>query len=157
LSVVPGRESFLFNFKKLNRKNKRYAHKQWVTDDGQKAVQLIGLSDIAKLWAGAPAPGGSPIEGLLSFTPLIIMFVIFYFLLIRPQQKRQKEIRDMLANLKKGDKVITTGGLYGTIVGLNDSYVQLRIADQVKVKVSRNAIAGFQNEAGNNGEGSTSE
>ncbi|HWP46480.1 MAG TPA: preprotein translocase subunit YajC [Candidatus Limnocylindrales bacterium] len=120
-------------------------------------MQLIGLSDIAKLLAGAPAPGGSPIEGLLSFTPLIIMFVIFYFLLIRPQQKRQKEIRDMLANLKKGDKVITTGGLYGTIVGLNDSYVQLRIADQVKVKVSRNAIAGFQNEASNNGEGSTSE
>jgi preprotein translocase subunit YajC len=120
-------------------------------------VQAIGLSDIAKLLTGAPAPGASPIEGLLSFVPLIVMFVIFYFLLIRPQQKRQREIKEMIDNLKKGDRVITTGGLYGTIVGLNDSYVQLKIADQVKVKVSRNAIAGFQNEASNNGEGSTSE
>jgi len=115
------------------------------------------LLNIAKLLAGAPTPGGSPIEGLVSFVPLLVMFVIFYLLLIRPQQKRQKEVRDMINNLKKGDRVITTGGLYGTIVGLNDSYVQLKIADQVKVKISRSAIAGLQNETSDNGEGYSSD
>lgn len=119
------------------------------------SMQNIGLSEWARLLAGAPAPGGSPIEGLISFLPLLLMFVIFYFLLIRPQQKRQKELKDVVNNLKKGDKVITTGGLYGTIVGLNNSYIQLKIADQVKVKVSRSAIAGLQDESAYNGEGST--
>lgn len=118
-------------------------------------MQNIGLSNIARLLAGAPGPGGSPAESLLSFLPLFIMFAIFYFLLIRPQQKRQREMKEMIENLKKGDRVITTGGLYGTIVGLNDSYVQLKIADQVKVKVSRSAIAGLQSNS--DGEGYTSE
>jgi preprotein translocase subunit YajC len=72
---------------------------------------------------------------------------IFYVLLIMPQQKRQKKLQQMLAELKVGDKVITTGGIYGTVVGLEDSAVQLRIADQVRIKVSRVAIAGLQPES----------
>jgi len=72
---------------------------------------------------------------------------IFYVLLILPQQKRQKKLQELLAGLKSGDKVITTGGIYGTVVGLEDNAVQLRIADQVKIKVSRAAIAGLQPEA----------
>jgi preprotein translocase subunit YajC len=80
------------------------------------------------------------------FLPLILIMVIFYFLMIMPAQRRQKKVAEMLKNLKTGDKVITNGGIYGTIVGLEDEAVQLRIAEQVKVKVSRSAIAGLQAE-----------
>jgi preprotein translocase subunit YajC len=79
--------------------------------------------------------------------PLILIMVIFYFLMILPAQRRQKKTNQMLRNLKNGDKVITNGGIYGTIVGLEDDAVQLRIADQVKIKVSRSAVAGLQPES----------
>jgi preprotein translocase subunit YajC len=72
--------------------------------------------------------------------------VIFYFLMILPAQRRQKKVTDMLKALKTGDKVITNGGIYGTIVGLEDEAVQLRVAEQVKMKVARSAIAGLQAE-----------
>lgn len=72
--------------------------------------------------------------------------VIFYFLMILPAQRRQKKVTQMLSELKNGDKVITNGGIYGTIVGLEDDSVQLRIAEQVKIKISRSAIAGLQAE-----------
>ena len=84
--------------------------------------------------------------GLISFLPLVLIMVIFYVLLILPAQRRQKKTQAMLIALKTGDKVVTTGGLYGTIVGLDGEAVQLRIADQVKVKVARSAIAGVQPE-----------
>ena len=90
---------------------------------------------------------GGP-AGLLA-SPIVMMVVvmgIFYFLLILPQQRRQKQTREMLAALKAGDKIITSGGIYGTIVGLEGDAVQLRIADQVKIKVARSAIAGVQPE-----------
>ena len=88
------------------------------------------------------APGQG--SGLVMF----LIMVIFYFLMILPAQRRQKKVTDMLKALKNGDKVITNGGIYGTIVGLDDSddSVQLRIAEQVKMKVARNAIAGLQQE-----------
>jgi len=73
--------------------------------------------------------------------------VIFYFLMILPQQRRQKKVAEMLRNLKNGDKVVTNGGIYGTIVGLEDDAVQLRVAEQVKIKVSRAAIAAIQAES----------
>jgi preprotein translocase subunit YajC len=72
--------------------------------------------------------------------------VIFYFLMILPAQRRQKKVTEMLKALKTGDKVITNGGIYGTIVGLEDEAVQLRVAEQVKMKVARSAIAGPQAE-----------
>lgn len=78
--------------------------------------------------------------------PLLLIVVIFYLLLILPMQKRQKKTAEMLRALKNGDKVITTGGIYGTIAGLDDGTVQLRITDQVKIRVARNAIAGLQPE-----------
>lgn len=84
--------------------------------------------------------------GLGLFLPLLILIPIFYVLMILPAQRRQKKVNQMLAALKNGDKVITNGGIYGTIVGLENDAVQLRIADQVKIKVSRNAIAGLQAE-----------
>jgi preprotein translocase subunit YajC len=83
-------------------------------------------------------------SGIALFLPLILIMVIFYFLMIMPAQRRQKKVAEMLRNLKTGDKVLTNGGIYGTIVGLDDDSVQLRIAEQVKIKVSRAAIAGLQ-------------
>jgi preprotein translocase subunit YajC len=80
------------------------------------------------------------------FLPLILIMVIFYFLMILPAQRRQKKTTQMLKSLKTGDKVITNGGIYGTIVGLDDEAVQLRIAEQVKIKVTRSAVAGLQPE-----------
>jgi preprotein translocase subunit YajC len=85
-------------------------------------------------------------SGIALFLPLILIMVIFYFLMIMPAQRRQKKVAEMLRNLKTGDRVITNGGIYGTIAGLDDDSVQLRIAEQVKIKVSRAAIAGLQAE-----------
>jgi preprotein translocase subunit YajC len=84
--------------------------------------------------------------GLLTFLPLVVIMVIFYVMLILPAQRRQKKTNEMLGALKSGDKVLTSGGIYGTIVGLETDAVQLRIADQVKVKVARSAITGMQPE-----------
>src|ERR1700731_1934718 len=86
---------------------------------------------------------GQP-SGFALFLPLILIMVIFYFLMIMPAQRRQKKVAQMLKELKTGDKVITNGGIFGTIAGLEDDAVQLRIAEQVKIKVSRSAIAGLQ-------------
>ena len=78
-----------------------------------------------------------------ALVPLVLMFVIFYFLLIRPQQQKQKKHRQMLATIKKGDVVITSGGLHGKVTGLTDTAVTLEIAEKVRVKVSRSYIAGM--------------
>jgi preprotein translocase subunit YajC len=85
--------------------------------------------------------------GLMAFLPLIVIMGIFYVLLILPAQRRQKTTQEMINALKNGDKVIINGGLYGTIVGLEGDTVQLRIADQVKVKVLRSAVSGLQPES----------
>jgi preprotein translocase subunit YajC len=82
--------------------------------------------------------------GLMAFLPLVIIMGIFYVLLILPAQRRQKKTQEMINALKNGDKVVTSGGLFGTIVGLEGDSVQLRIADQVKVKVLRSAVTGLQ-------------
>ncbi len=79
-------------------------------------------------------------ESLGAFLPLILFLVVFYFLLIRPQQKRQKERMAMLNALKKGDKVVTIGGLHGTIVDLNDDQVVLRVNENTKLTFERNAV-----------------
>lgn len=89
----------------------------------------------------------SQTSGFTLFLPLIVIMVIFYFLMILPAQRRQKKVAEMLKNLKNGDKVITNGGLFGTIVGLDSDSVQLRVADQVKIKVARSAISGMQPDA----------
>lgn len=95
--------------------------------------------ELAALLFQAPQGGG-----IALFLPFILIMVIFYFLMILPAQRRQKKVNEMLKNLKTGDKVITNGGIYGTIVGLENDAVQLRIAEQVKIKISRSAVAGLQ-------------
>ena len=87
---------------------------------------------------GGAGPGGTP---FLPQLMLILSFVlIFYFLLLRPQQKRQKQVQQMLKALKTGDRVLTSGGIYGQILGLKEDVVVLRIADEVKVEVARSAV-----------------
>jgi preprotein translocase subunit YajC len=103
--------------------------------------------NLQQLFAGIfLATQAGPLGSIGSILPLILIMVIFYFLLILPAQRRQKKTAHMLAALKNGDKVITSGGLYGTIVGLEGDAVQLRVAEQVKLKVARSAIAGLQPE-----------
>ena len=85
---------------------------------------------------------GSPIgSDLMSFLPMVAIFVVFYFLLIRPQQKRAKETKSMLAALQKGDEVVTAGGIVGKLSKLNDSYATVEIAPNIEITVQRSAIS----------------
>lgn len=99
------------------------------------------FNDLAYAMGGAPGGGGGA-AGLGSFLPLILMFVVFYFLLIWPQQKKSKAHRQVLASLQKGDSVVTGSGIYGTITGITDTVVTLEIAEKVRIKLARNSIAG---------------
>jgi len=89
----------------------------------------------------AQGAGGN---SLLQLLPILAIMGIFYVLLILPAQRRQKKTQEMINALKNGDKIITNGGLFGTIVGIEGDSIQLRIADQVKVKVLRSAVSGLQ-------------
>ena len=95
------------------------------------------------------AGGGGQGSGFSAFIPLILMFAIFYFLLIRPQQKKAKQHRELLSALKKGDRVVSNGGLHGVITGLTDDIVTMEIAPKVRVKVSRGSVAGVSKREGN--------
>ncbi|MFZ1946625.1 MAG: preprotein translocase subunit YajC [bacterium] len=93
---------------------------------------------------GEPAGGARPSgmgAGAYQLVFIVLIFVVFYFLLIRPQQKRQKEHRKMLDGLAKGDRVMTSGGMFGVIVGLDDNKVVLKIAENVKVEFAKSSIA----------------
>lgn len=92
-------------------------------------------------YAMGPAGDSGQAGGLISFLPIILLFVIFYFLLIRPQQKKAKEHRTMISNLKKGNRVLTSGGIYGTIYSIDDTTIGLEIADKVKIKIARGNVA----------------
>ncbi len=90
---------------------------------------------------------GAPqqVNPLVQFMPIILMFVIFYFLLIRPQQKKAKHLQAMIAGIKKGDKVVTTGGILGTVSSLQDDYVVLTVGgSDTKIEVLKSAIAGLR-------------
>jgi preprotein translocase subunit YajC len=103
---------------------------------------MTGYPAFGEVWLAAQAQP----SGLTLLVPMLVVMGIFYFLLILPAQRRQKRLQQMLAALKPGDKVITNGGIYGTIAGLEGDTVQLRVADQVRIKVARSAIAGLQAE-----------
>jgi preprotein translocase subunit YajC len=90
---------------------------------------------------GGSGSSGGEGAGFISFIPLLLMFAIFYFLLIRPQQKKAKQHRELLGALRKGDKVVSSGGLHGTVTGLTDDVVTMEIAPKVRVKVSRGSIS----------------
>lgn len=93
------------------------------------------------LIASAYAQDGTSQGGLMGFLPLILIFAVFYFMLIRPQMKRAKEHRKMVSELSKGDEIVTNGGLLGKITELSDSFVTIEVADNVKIKLQRHAVA----------------
>ncbi len=86
----------------------------------------------------APAAQGNPIA---SFLPLILLFVVFYFLLIRPQQKKAKEHKQMVESLKKGDEIVTQGGILGKVTQVGETYLTVEIADGVEIRVQNHAVA----------------
>ena len=92
-------------------------------------------------WAQGTGSGGAGSGTILSLVPFVLIFVIFYFLLILPQQKKQKQQKALLEALKKGDKVITSSGIWGTVANLSKETVTLQIADNTKVKMQREYIA----------------
>ena len=94
--------------------------------------------------SGTGGEGG----GFTAFVPIILMFAIFYFLLIRPQQKKAKEHRELLGALKVGADILTNGGLYGKVTGLKENIVTVEIAPKVRVKVSRGSISGLTKKEG---------
>ncbi len=103
------------------------------------------MLNVAYAMGTNPAAGGQAGGGqYMSIVLLVGIVGIFYFLMIRPQQKRAKEHRTFLDNLKKGDKIITSGGLYGTITGITDDAVTIEIAEKVRVKVDKNTVAANQ-------------
>ncbi len=99
------------------------------------------FSGVAYAMGGLGGGGGAQ-GGIGAFLPLILMFVVFYFLLIWPQQKKAKAHKQVLSNLQKGDNVVTSSGIYGTITGLTDTVVTLEIAEKVRIKVARSSVAG---------------
>lgn len=89
--------------------------------------------------SGTAQPGG-----LLSFLPFAIVLAIFYFLILMPMQRRQKKVQEFQGSLKVGDKIVTTGGIYGQITRVNDKSIQVQIADKVRIEIARAAVGGYQ-------------
>lgn len=120
------------------------------SDLGFRPESSLGLDSV--LYGGVAFAQGQDVPGVasgfLSIAPLLLIFLIFYFLLIRPQQKKAREHREMLAKLEKGDVVITTGGIYGRITGIAEETVTLEVADNVRVKVAKEYIATKKGHAG---------
>ncbi len=90
---------------------------------------------------GQGGAAGQSAGGFSSFIPLILMFVIFYFLLIRPQQKKSKEHREMISNVKKGDRIVTSGGIHGDVTHVGETTMTVKIADKVRIKLARGNVA----------------
>jgi preprotein translocase subunit YajC len=102
---------------------------------------------LTQLLQGATPPAGGA-SGLVQFLPMIFIFVVFYFLLIAPMRKKQKKTQEMLSKLKKGDEVVTGGGIFGRITALDEErgFLILQISDNTKIKVLRSAVAGLASE-----------
>jgi preprotein translocase subunit YajC len=98
---------------------------------------------VPSLWAMGAAPQGQP-SPLLQFLPFLLILGVFYFVIMLPMKKKQQKVQAFLTALKVGDKVVTSGGLFGSITRLSEQSVQLQIANNVRVEISKAAIVGFQ-------------
>jgi preprotein translocase subunit YajC len=112
----------------------------------QFALNFGGYILTGIAYAAAPPPQGAQgpaggMQTLAQFLPIIFIFGIVYFLLIRPQQKKQKETKAMIESIKKGDKVITSGGIHGVVTGMTDNTVTLKVSDKTNVTFQRSAVA----------------
>jgi preprotein translocase subunit YajC len=102
----------------------------------------VALAQTGASGGGGINPGAPRQSMLPSFILMLVLILIMYFMIMRPQMKKQKAVAEMLKALKVGDRVVTTGGMYGNVVGLKDDTVILKIDDNVKVEVARHAVAG---------------
>lgn len=105
------------------------------------------MTEAFLILAQAPAPAQPP--GWLSLVPMLLILVVFYFLMVAPMRKKQRELQAMIDKLQKGDRVVTSGGLHGEIAAVEGTVVLLKIADQVKVRVAKSAIAQIEDRGSN--------
>ncbi|MCB9556797.1 MAG: preprotein translocase subunit YajC [Deltaproteobacteria bacterium] len=110
-------------------------------------MDLLSLIAQAQGKGGGSAVPGCGGGGIHQLALMALMFLVFYFLLIRPQQKRAKDHREMLSNLRRGDRIITVGGICGTITGLTDRFVTVELAEKIRVRVLRSHVQGKEAEA----------
>ena len=101
------------------------------------------MAGVPSLWAMGAPPQGQP-SPWLQFVPFILILAVFYFVILMPMKKKQQKVQAFLTALKVGDKVVTSGGLYGNITRLSEQSVQLQIANNVRVEISKAAIVGYQ-------------
>ena len=92
----------------------------------------------------AAAPDGAPVSLWIQLIPFALVLAIFYFIILLPMRRRQKKVDDFLNTLKVGDKIVTSGGLYGSITKLGETSLQLQVADKVRVEIARSAVVGYQ-------------
>lgn len=106
------------------------------------SIRTLGAAVALLLGTATDAHAAAPnaASGIVQLAPLILIMLVFYFLLIRPQQKRLKAHKDMVAAMKKGDKIVTAGGIYGTVVEVSDNEVKVEIAEGTRVRVKRDTI-----------------
>jgi preprotein translocase subunit YajC len=90
------------------------------------------------------APAEGQVSPYVQFVPFVLVLAIFYFIIILPMRRRQKKVQEFLEGLKVGDRIVTTGGMYGSITKMNEKSVQLQIADRVRIEVSRASVGGYQ-------------
>ena len=114
-------------------------------------IQTIRSSAFAQAQGGTEQ--GGPAQTFSFFLPLLVVFGIFYFLIIRPQQKNAKKHQEMLKAIEKGDQVVTVGGIHGKVVGVADTVLTIEIADNVKIKVERSGVQGMKSEVKAEGKG----
>jgi preprotein translocase subunit YajC len=102
--------------------------------------------DLAYAMGPSPQPGGGPAAVLVQLVPIVLVLGIFFFLVIRPQQRERRRREQMLAALNKGDRIVTSGGLIGTVVGVTERRVTLKLGDSVRVECLRSAVTGLESD-----------
>ena len=110
------------------------------------------MNFVSQAWAQAEGAAPDTSAGLLSLIPFVLIFVVFYFLLILPQQRRRKKQQELLEAIKKGDKVITSSGIWGTVTNMDKETVTLQIADNTKIRLQRDHISSIRPPSGEGGQ-----
>ncbi len=106
---------------------------------------MLHILPLTLAYAEGPAGGGEP-STIAAFLPFVILIAVFYFLLIRPQQKKSKEHKEMLGKIEKGDNILTTGGIFGRVTNVREDSLTVEIADNVRVKLTKSAVHSRQPE-----------
>jgi preprotein translocase subunit YajC len=105
---------------------------------------MMSMNETAGLFVAMASPGDQPVSPWMQLAPLVFILAIFYFIILLPMRRRQKKVQLFLQELKVGDRVVTTGGIYGVITKMSERSVQLQIADKVRIELSKAAIGGYQ-------------